>query len=61
MIATLPLLRGAYSLVMLAEGKLYAMRDPWGMRPLCIGRIGDNWIVASESCAIDRIGADLRA
>ncbi len=57
MIATLPILRGAYSLVMLAEGKLYAMRDPWGMRPLCIGRIGDNWIVASESCAIDRIGA----
>ena len=58
MIATLPLLRGAYSLVILAEGKLYAMRDPWGMRPLCIGRIGENWIVSSESCALDRIGAD---
>ncbi len=58
MIATLPLLRGAYSLVILAEGRLYAMRDPWGMRPLCIGRIGENWIVASESCAFDRIGAD---
>jgi len=58
MIATLPLLRGAYSLVILAEGKLYAMRDPWGMRPLCIGRIGENWIIASESCALDRIGAN---
>jgi amidophosphoribosyltransferase len=57
MIATFPLLRGAYSLVILAEGKLYAMRDPWGMRPLCIGHIGSNWIVASESCALDRIGA----
>ncbi len=57
MIATFPLLRGAYSLVMLAEGKLYAMRDPWGIRPLCIGRIGSTWIVASESCALDRIGA----
>jgi amidophosphoribosyltransferase len=57
MIATFPLLRGAYSLVMLAEGKLYAMRDPWGIRPLCLGRIGDTWIVASESCALDRIGA----
>jgi amidophosphoribosyltransferase len=57
MIATFPLLRGAYSLVMLAEGKLYAMRDPWGMRPLCLGRIGNTWIVASESCALDRIGA----
>jgi amidophosphoribosyltransferase len=57
MIATFPLLRGAYSLVILAEGKLYAARDPWGLRPLCIGRIGDSWIVASESCALDRIGA----
>jgi amidophosphoribosyltransferase len=57
MLATLPLLHGAYSLVILAEGKLYAMRDPWGMRPLCIGSISKNWIIASESCALDRIGA----
>lgn len=57
MMATVPYLQGAYSLVILAEGKLHAMRDPWGMRPLCIGRIGDNWIVASESCALDRVGA----
>src|SRR6266436_1782715 len=57
MIATFPLLHGSYSLVILAEGKLYAMRDPWGMRPLCLGRIGENWIVASESCALDRLGA----
>ncbi len=55
---TFPRLRGSYSLVILAEGKLYAMRDPWGMRPLSIGRIGeDNWVVASESCAFERIGA----
>src|SRR5437899_7951982 len=55
---TFPRLRGSYSLVILAEGKLYAMRDPWGMRPLSIGRIGENnWIVASESCAFDRLGA----
>src|SRR5438477_3783960 len=53
-----PLLRGAYSLVILAQGKLHAMRDPWGMRPLCLGRIGESWIIASESCALDRIGAD---
>ncbi len=57
MIATFPLLRGSYSLVMLAEGKLYAARDPWGMRPLCLGRIGACWIAASESCALDRLGA----
>jgi amidophosphoribosyltransferase len=60
MLAIFPLLRGSYSLVMLAEGKLYAMRDPWGMRPLCIGRLGcHSWIVASESCALDRTGATL--
>ncbi len=58
MITVFPLLRGSYSLVILAQGKLYAMRDPWGMRPLCLGRIGAHWIVASESCALDRMGAD---
>jgi amidophosphoribosyltransferase len=42
--------------VLLAEGKLHAFRDPWGMRPLCIGHIGKSWIVASESCALDRTG-----
>lgn len=58
MLATFPLLRGSYSLVILAEGKLYAMRDPWGMRPLSIGHIGEHiWIVASESCAFERLGA----
>ncbi len=57
MIETFPLLRGSYSLVILAGGNLYAMRDPWGMRPLCIGRIGESWIVASESCALDKVGA----
>src|SRR5437879_866438 len=58
MITVFPLLRGSYSLVILAQGKLYAMRDPWGMRPLCLGRIGAHWVVASESCALDRMGAD---
>src|SRR6266568_179767 len=57
MLEVFPRLRGAYSLVILAQGKLYAMRDPWGMRPLCIGRIGESWMVASESCALDRVGA----
>ncbi|GER84560.1 amidophosphoribosyltransferase [Thermogemmatispora aurantia] len=57
MLTAFPLLKGAYSLVILAEGKLYAVRDPWGMRPLCLGRIGAIWIAASESCAFDRIGA----
>jgi amidophosphoribosyltransferase len=56
--AAFPQIRGSYSLVILAEGKLHAMRDPWGMRPLSIGRIGEHiWVVASESCAFDRLGA----
>jgi amidophosphoribosyltransferase len=55
---TLQHLRGSFSLVILAQNKLYATRDPWGMRPLCIGKLGDSWIVASESCALDRTGAE---
>jgi amidophosphoribosyltransferase len=51
-------LDGAYSVVLLSEGKLVAFRDPRGMRPLCIGRIGDDWAVASETCALDLVGAD---
>jgi len=57
LIKILPLLQGAYSLVILSEGKLVAMCDPWGMRPLCLGQLGDSWMVASESCALDRVGA----
>lgn len=52
----LPLLRGAYSFVILADGKLYGMRDPLGMRPLCMGRLGRGWILASETGAIEKVG-----
>ena len=51
-------LDGAYSVVALSEGKLLAFRDPLGMRPLCLGRIDDDWVVASETCALDLVGAD---
>ena len=51
-------LRGAYALVILAEDKLIGLRDPHGVRPLCIGRIGDGYCLASESCALDTIGAE---
>jgi amidophosphoribosyltransferase len=51
-------LDGAYSCVALAEGKLLAFRDPLGFRPLVLGRIGDDWVVASETCALDLVGAD---
>jgi amidophosphoribosyltransferase len=53
----LPRVKGAYSLVMLTRNKLVAVRDPHGFRPLCLGRYEDSYVVASESCAFDIIGA----
>ena len=50
-------LKGAYSLVILSPTKLIAVRDPMGIRPLCIGRLGDSYVFASESCALSSIGA----
>ncbi len=52
-------LEGAYSVTALSEGTLVAFRDPLGFRPLTLGRIGDDWVVASESCALDLIGAEV--
>jgi amidophosphoribosyltransferase len=52
-------LDGAFSIVMLSDGALVAFRDPRGMRPLCIGRLGDDWVVASETCALDLVGAEV--
>ena len=51
-------LRGAYSLVIMTNHKLFAVRDPLGVRPLCLGTVDGGWVVASESCALDHIGAD---
>ena len=51
-------LRGAYALVIMAEDKLFGLRDPHGVRPLCIGRMEDRYCLASESCALDTIGAE---
>jgi amidophosphoribosyltransferase len=50
--------QGAYSLAILTRDAIYAVRDPWGFRPLCLGRLnGQGWVVASESCALATIGA----
>jgi amidophosphoribosyltransferase len=49
--------KGAYSLVFLTETRMIAVRDPHGFRPLCLGRLGSAWVVASESCALDLIEA----
>ena len=52
-------LQGAYSTVMLTKDALYVFRDPWGVRPLCLGSLNGGFVVASESCALDHIGAKL--
>jgi amidophosphoribosyltransferase len=57
-VRALPTLAGAWSLVMLTPSALYAIRDPLGVRPLVLGRKADSWLVASETCALDTIGAD---
>ncbi len=51
-------LKGAYCLLVMSRGKLIAVRDPLGFRPLCIGKLGDAIVFASESCALDAIGAN---
>lgn len=50
-------IRGAYSLVILTKDSLIGVRDPMGIRPMCIGRLKAGWIIASESCALDHLGA----
>ena len=50
--------RGAFSLLVLTPDAVLAMRDAHGFRPLCIGRLGDGYVVASETCALDLVGAD---
>ena len=49
--------QGAYSLLVMNKELLVAARDPWGFRPLQIGRLEDSWVFSSESCAFDTIGA----
>jgi amidophosphoribosyltransferase len=56
--SAMPSLIGAYSLTILTPEKLFAVRDPKGVRPLCLGKLGDHWVVASESCALMTIGAE---
>jgi amidophosphoribosyltransferase len=51
-------IRGAYSLAILTENELIGVRDPYGVRPLCLGRLGsDYWVLASETCALNTVGA----
>jgi amidophosphoribosyltransferase len=57
LVNTIRRLEGAYSLVIMTEGELIGARDPHGFRPLCLGRVDDAWVLASETCALDLIHA----
>jgi amidophosphoribosyltransferase len=50
-------IKGAYSLVIMTRDRLFAVRDPFGVRPLSLGKINGYWVVASETCALDHIGS----
>jgi len=49
---------GAFSVVLCTETQLFGFRDPWGVRPLCLGKYGSGWALASESCALTTLGAE---
>jgi len=59
LVECLRLLKGAFTLLFLREGQLIGCRDPNGFRPLCIGRLNKSYVLASETCALDLIGAKL--
>lgn len=48
---------GSYSLTIMTGDKIFGVRDPLGNRPLCLGKFGNGWVIASETCALDHIGA----
>ena len=50
---------GAFSLIVMSPQKLIAARDPWGFRPLCMGKKGNAIVFASETCALDSVGAEI--
>jgi amidophosphoribosyltransferase len=54
---TLAQLTGSFCLVFLTEKEIYVARDGYGIRPLCLGRLDKTWVVASETCALDLLGA----
>ena len=56
--AAMARLEGAYSVTAIADDTLIAFRDPHGFRPLSLGRLGEDWVVASETCAFDLLGAE---
>ena len=58
LLSALGQVRGAYALLILTPRRLLAMRDPHGIRPLVVGKLDSGWVVASETCALDTVGAE---
>lgn len=58
LVAALSRLEGAYCFIMMTRDKIIAMRDPRGFRPLALGKLNGSWVVASETCAFDLVGAE---
>lgn len=57
-IDALNMLEGAFAFLIMTANRIYACRDKYGLRPLSIGRLGDGWVVSSETCAFDVLGAE---
>ena len=57
-IEALNMIEGAFAFIIMTKNRIYAARDKYGIKPLCIGRIGDGYVVASESCAFGIMGAE---
>lgn len=57
-IKSIPKIKGAYALLVMSPQKLIAARDIYGLKPLSIGKIGNSWVFASETCALDAVGAE---
>lgn len=55
---TMDAIEGSYALVIMTSRRLIGIRDPWGLRPLCIGKLNHSYILASETCALDAVGAE---
>jgi len=55
---TMSFIKGSYSIVLLTEDKIIGIRDPYGIRPLCIGKLNDSYILTSETCALDLVQAE---
>jgi amidophosphoribosyltransferase len=55
---TIQFIKGSYALIVLTDNAMVGARDPNGIRPLCLGKINNGWVLSSESCAIDAIGGE---